>query len=98
MVPYRHDPDHIAPANAAPRCQHFKLSGHRCGAPALRRHRFCRFHHHVLNPREGIASIPYVEDAASLQDAINQMLRLIHSPRPDYKACGLSLYPCSSHT
>jgi len=92
MLPYREDPDHIAPANAAPRRQHIKLNGHRCGAPALRRRRFCRFHHHILNPRDGVATIPYIEDAASLQDAINQMLRLIHNPRPDYKACGLSLY------
>jgi hypothetical protein len=92
MVPYRYDPEHITPANAAPRCQHIKLSGQRCGASARRRRRFCHFHEHVLRPKSSNFTIHFVEDAASLQWAIMQVLRLIHGPRPDYKACGLSLY------
>ena len=92
MVPYRYDPEHIAPANNAPRCQHIKLSGHRCGAPARRRRRFCHFHERILRPKKDSFTIQFVEDASSLQWAIMQVLRLIHSPRPDYKACGLSLY------
>ena len=92
MVPYRYDPEHVAPANNAPRCQHIKLSGHRCGAPARRRRRFCHFHERILRPKNDSFTIQFVEDASSLQWAIMQVLRLIHSPRPDYKACGLSLY------
>jgi len=78
MVSYRYDPDHIAPANAAPRCQHIKMSGHRCGAPARRRRRYCHFRERMLTPNESRIDIVYVEDAASLQDALMQVLRLIH--------------------
>jgi hypothetical protein len=92
MVPYRYDPEHIAPANAAPRCQHIKMSGQRCGAPALRHRRYCYFHEQVLRPKSPNFRIHFIEDAASLQHAIMQVLRLIHSPAPDYKACALSLY------
>ncbi len=92
MVPYRYDPEHIAPANNAPRCQHIKLSGHRCGAPARRRRRFCHFHERILRPKRPTYAVNFVEDATSLQFAIMEVLRQIGSRTADYKACGLSLY------
>jgi hypothetical protein len=92
MVPYRYDPEHIAPANAAPRCRHIKLSGQRCGAPALRRRRFCHFHNRIIYPKRPDYDVRFLEDATSLQFAIMQVLHLLHGPNPDYKACGLSLY------
>jgi hypothetical protein len=49
-------------------------------------------HEQILRPKQDCFSIHFVEDAASLQHAIMQVLRLIHSPNADYKACGLSLY------
>ena len=92
MVPYRYDPEHIAPANNAPRCQHIKLSGHRCKAPARRRRRFCHFHERILRPKRPTYAVNFVEDATSLQFAIVEVLRQIGGRTADYKACGLSLY------
>ncbi len=92
MVPYRYDPSHIAPANAAPRCQHFRLNGRRCGAPARRRRRYCRFHEHVLLSRKLDYKVRFVEDATGLQFALMEVLRHLDDPRPDYRACGLKLY------
>lgn len=92
MVAYRYDPSHIAPANAAPRCQHFRLNGRRCGAPARRRRRYCRFHEHVLLSRKLDYKVRFVEDATTLQFALMEVMRLLDGPRPDYRACGLRLY------
>ena len=92
MVPYRYDPEHIAAANDSPRCQHIKLSGHRCGAPARRRRRFCHFHERLARPKAPANEVRFIEDAASLQLAIMEVLRELRSASPDYRACGLSLY------
>jgi hypothetical protein len=92
MVPYRYDPEHIAVANAAPRCQHIKLSGQRCGAPARRRRRFCHFHERILRPKRPDYAVRFIEDATSLQFALMEVLRQVGLPRPDYRACGLAFY------
>ncbi|MFZ3213448.1 MAG: hypothetical protein WA188_18245 [Terriglobales bacterium] len=92
MVAYRYDPAHIAPANAAPRCQHIRINGRRCGAPARRRRRYCRFHEHVLLFRKFDYKVRIVEDATTLQFALMEVTRLLDGPRPDYRACGLRLY------
>ena len=100
MVAYRYDPEHIAPANAAPRCQHVRLNGRRCGAPARRRRRYCRFHEHIALTRKHDYKIRFIEDATSLQFALMEVMRLLDSRHPDYRACGLKLYalqiPCSN--
>lgn len=94
MGSYRDDPEHIAPARRAARCQHVKTSGERCAAPARRGRRFCRFHgrprRHFAGPAP--SGFDYIEDATGLQDAIMQVLHQIHDKNPDHKACGLSLY------
>jgi len=92
MVAYRYDPEHIAPANAAPRCQHVRLNGRRCGAPARRRRRYCRFHEHIALCRKQNWKVSFIEDATSLQFALMEVMRLLDSRHPDYKACGLKLY------
>ena len=92
MVAYRYDPEHIAPANAAPRCQHVRLNGRRCGAPARRRRRYCRFHEHIALCRKQNWKVSFIEDATSLQFALMEVMRLLDSRHPDYRACGLKLY------
>jgi hypothetical protein len=92
MVAYRYDPEHIAPANAAPRCQHVRLNGRRCGAPARRRRRYCHFHEHIVLSRKHDYKIRFIEDATSLQFALMEVMRLLDSRHPDYRACGLRLY------
>jgi len=90
MVAYRYDSEHIAPANAAPRCQHIRLNGRRCGAPARRR--YCRFHEHVALSRHPDFKVRFIEDATTLQFALMEVMRLLDSRAPDYRACGLKLY------
>jgi len=97
MVPHRYDPEHIAPANNAPRCQHIKLNGQRCAAPALREESHCHFHNRiqerVLAAENREPSLPFVEDATSLQFALMRVMRLLligHSF--EYKRAALLLY------
>jgi len=96
MVPYRYDPEHIAPANAAPRCQHIKLNGQRCGAPALRAKRHCHFHDRIQERAmaEDVSPfLPFVEDATSLQFALMRVMRLLQIGHSiEYKRCALLLY------
>ena len=92
MVAYRYDPEHIAPANAAPRCQYIRVNGRRCGAPARRRRCYCHFHEHVTICTNASYKVRFIEDATTLQFALVEVMRLLDSPRPDYKACGLKLY------
>src|ERR1700741_4922376 len=93
MVPYRYDPEHIAPATAPPRCQPMKVSGGRCGAPARRKRRYCRFHERRTKPKpKGVISLGYITDAASLQDVLVRARRMIHSPNTDPEARGLMVY------
>ena len=93
MVPYRYDPDHIATAKAAARCQAIKVSGGRCGAPARRKRRYCRFHERRTKPKpKGVISLGYIRDAAGLQDVLVRAKRMIHSPNTDPEARGLMLY------
>ncbi len=77
-------------ANRAPRCQHQKLSGSPCGAPALRGRRFCRFHD--AGHRQKDYSLPIIEDATSLQFAIMQVLRALVAKALDTRTAALMLY------
>jgi hypothetical protein len=92
MVPYRYDPEHIAPANRAPRCQHIRANGQRCKAPARRRHHYCRFHENIWLCQHRAIRVSFIEDPTGLQLALMEVLRQLEGPRPDYRACGLKLY------
>jgi hypothetical protein len=50
MVPYHQDPEHAAHLQHAPRCQHIRMNGRRCGSPALRGENYCYFHDTINNP------------------------------------------------
>ncbi|MBZ5630000.1 MAG: hypothetical protein LAO06_14170 [Acidobacteriia bacterium] len=76
-----------------PRCQHVKLSGEPCGQPARRGRRFCRFHDESSRKQPQF-SLPVVEDAASLQLALNQIMRGLANDLLDYKKAALLLYGC----
>jgi hypothetical protein len=78
-------------ANQAPRCQHQKLNGSSCAAPALRGRKFCRFHDAALANKKDY-SLPMVEDATSLQFAIMQVLRGLADHALDTKTAALMLY------
>ena len=84
------------------RCQHIKMSGDHCGAPALRDQKFCRFHN-CCGPVEVDVStsasvpaapffLPVLEDAASIQLAITQVCEHLLHRRLDAKKAGILLY------
>jgi hypothetical protein len=83
-------------------CQHIKMNGDRCGAPALRDQKFCRFHN-CRGPVEVDVStsatvpaapflLPVLEDAASIQLAITQVCEHLLHRRLDSKQAGILLY------
>jgi hypothetical protein len=82
------------------RCQHLKINGTQCGSPALRRNRFCFFHKRFQEERIRLAVdrkrrpaatliLPLLEDANSIQMALQQVMRLVLSHDIDYKTAGL---------
>jgi hypothetical protein len=79
-------------ANASPRCQHIRLNGARCGAPALTGASLCRLHQLALRPKRPDYRLPFVEDASSAQLALNQILRALQDKAWDLKTCALMLY------
>ena len=85
------------------RCQHLKINGTQCGSPALRRNRFCFFHKRFQEERIRLAVdrkrrpapsliLPLLEDANSIQMALQQVMRLVLHHDIDYKTAGLLLY------
>ena len=65
--------DRMAAARQAPRCMHVRANGVRCGSPAMRDDAFCYFHDRLYN-RPAEEAFPFLEDAASIQMAIMQVL------------------------
>ncbi len=84
------------------RCQHVKLGGDRCGAPALRDQKFCRFHNCCRPAQVDVSTsaaepaapflLPVLEDAASIQLAITQVCEHLLHRRLDAKKAGILLY------
>ena len=74
-----------------PQCQHVKISGVRCGSPALRDYRFCYYHYEVRRPRLSYG-IPPLEDANSVQFALMELARAILNDSIDPKRAALLAY------
>jgi len=91
MVRYHQDPEHVAPLHEAPRCQHIRMNGRRCGSPALRGENYCYFHDSVENP-SGSYSLPFPEDATSLQYGVMMVIRMLISGHVEIKRCWALLY------
>lgn len=96
MIPYHQDPEHIAPAHAAPRCQHIRMNGRRCGSPALHGESHCYFHNRIqfraLDTEDSEPFLPFIEDATSLQFALMRVMRMLVRGGVEYKRCALLLY------
>ena len=70
------------------RCQFIYADGRRCGSISLRQEHFCYFHHTtrrpIQNPRErkgrrSTFDLPLIEDRASIQRAVSEILaRIAH--------------------
>jgi len=88
-------PDHPRThgAQQAPRCQHIKVNGQRCAAPALRGESHCHFHKRIESPATYMEPyLPFIEDATSLQLALARIMRMLVLDHVEYKRCALLLY------
>ncbi|MGB9073639.1 MAG: hypothetical protein WCC22_13445, partial [Terriglobales bacterium] len=88
----------IYPGNIA-RCQHIKVNGIQCGSPALKRRKFCYFHHqwHQRGVTPNATScfsldLPLLEDANSIQVALMRVMYLLLTNQIDQKKAALLLY------
>ena len=87
---------------AAPRCRHIKVNGTQCGSPALRHKDFC-FYHQQDRPlpvecyfdgpdATGQITLPYFEDAHSIQTVLRQVVQMVLQKRLERKTASLLLY------
>src|SRR6266436_3497213 len=86
----------------AARCRHIKVNGTQCGSPALRNKIFC-FYHQNDRPRPlpcysdieyatGEITLPFFEDAHSIQAVIRQVVQMVLQKRLEQKTASLLLY------
>ncbi len=79
-------------------CRHIKTNGRRCQSPALSESAYCYFHSRVHTMAKTKATIwdninlPLLEDSASIQVAISQIVGGLLSSRLDARRTGLLLY------
>jgi hypothetical protein len=79
-------------AQRAPRCQHVKADGVRCGSPALTSQAHCYAHAQMLRPAAPLAPLPPLEDANGIQCALMQVADALVRDQIDYKRAALLLY------
>jgi hypothetical protein len=71
-----------------PRCQHVRLSGRPCHAPARRGTPYCLFHA-AEHTNEANLSFPPVEDAATVQVATDQVIQALKVDTIDFHRAAL---------
>jgi hypothetical protein len=81
----------VAKLDNAPRCQHTKLNGAPCAAPARRGGNYCVFHD-AAHANLADSTLRMVEDAMSLQYALFQVMRLLTDKAVATKRAALMLY------
>jgi hypothetical protein len=77
-------------AEASPRCAHVRRSGVRCGSPARRGQPFCYYHTRFYEFPD--LEFPALEDAPTIQMAIQQVLEELRRDRLDARKAGVMLY------
>jgi hypothetical protein len=76
-------------------CTHVKITGHRCGSPALRGQPHCYFHHQILSSRQPQAddsqlhSIALIENEEAVQVALMQVIDALLKNTMDTRRAGL---------
>lgn len=86
----------------APRCRHIKVNGTQCGSPALRNKNFCFYHEQdrpapvacLFDPfqTQMKITVPFFEDAHSVQTVVRQVVLLILRDRIEMKTASTLLY------
>jgi hypothetical protein len=80
------------PANI-PQCEHIRISGQRCGSPALRGEKHCHFHDYTYNPRYQFhGGIPMPEDASAIQIGLCRVIRNLEAEPASSRNYALMLY------
>jgi hypothetical protein len=79
------------------RCQHIKGNGTQCGSPALRKEKFCYYHHQCPPVKIAIDGkneilLPTFDDASSIQIALRRVTQLLLEKKIEAKSAGLMLY------
>jgi len=76
-------------------CTHIKVTGVRCGSPALRGELFCYFHHHlrhnVKGPRSRMNYSAILEDEESIQVSLMEMVNALLNGTIELKRAELIL-------
>jgi len=77
-------------------CTHIKVSGVRCGSPALRGEQFCYFHQRMLRtvrmpPQSRLHPIALIEDADSIQASLMEVINALMRNTIDLKRATLIL-------
>jgi hypothetical protein len=83
---------------------HIMPSGVHCGSPAMRQARFCYYHNRQHDERLALEAdnarstrypqfvLPPMEDAASIQASLTQIMRLLLAGQIEHKTASLMLY------
>lgn len=74
-----------------PRCHQIHLNGVRCGSPALRGQSHC-YYHSVVRQKRDVPTIPYLEDALSVQFSLREIMQGVALGKWDTKRAALLLY------
>jgi hypothetical protein len=81
----------LARAAQTRRCSYLKPSGERCGSPAMSGFDLC-YYHDRYRPKDGYRNLPCLEDAHSVQCAIQEIIEDMLVGFLDYKKAALALY------
>src|SRR4029077_14333511 len=89
-------------SRTAARCRHIKVKGTQCGSPALRSKNFCFYHqkdrpcplpcYSDIEYATGEITLPFFEDAHSIQAVIRQVVQMVLQKRLQQKTASLLLY------
>jgi hypothetical protein len=80
-------------ADQAPRCNHIKADGVRCGSPRLKGHNLCYAHYRMAAAPQGTKlGLPPLEDANGVQLAIMDTIRAFLDGELDHKSAALLFY------
>src|SRR4029077_12824040 len=89
-------------SRTAARCRHIKVNGTQCGSPALRSKNFCFYHqkdrpcplpcYSDIEYATGEITLPFFEDAHSVQAVIRQVVQMVLQKRLERKTASLLLY------
>jgi len=82
-------------ADLAPRCQYIKADGEACGAPAVKKRRFCHFHIRTSDERKKKKTevqLPVLEDDLAIQMAVTNVCRGVLKGSLEPKCASTLLY------